>query len=139
MSRALLDSNSGDWAALIPHGDRRRLAKDIPPGLHFAQLHPHKADNGVSATIDGVTVGHLGADLLHYHRPLARAVAAGVEVFAECRLGTLGGREGLLIPRFGPREIEKWAARQIGAHRRCVSEHRRRAARAHRAQPLAKV
>lgn len=125
MSRVLLDAEADEWVAVIPHESREENQRIVPDGIQLVRLHAHKADTGVSVTLDGTTIGHLGADLAYFHRPVQRICAAGLEMYAEAKIMEMHGRYELVIPYIHPQDFMRWAGRKITAHRHHEAEKRR--------------
>lgn len=125
MSRVLLDAETDEWSMVVTHEDREEACAKFPDGIQLVRLHPHKADNGLTLTLDGETIGHLPADLAYFHRPMSRVISAGMTVYAECRVAEFGGRLHLAIPFIAPKDLERWASGKISSYRKHIAMKRR--------------
>ena len=118
MSRVLLDAEDDNWSVVITHDDREETCRAFPDDIQLVRLHAHNADNGVTLTLDGRTIGHLPADLAHFHRVISRLKGSGLDTYAECKVEVYDGRAELVIPYINQRDLTLWAGRKIAAHRR---------------------
>lgn len=121
----LLDAEDDNWSVVITHDDREEACRAFPEDIQLVRMHAHKADNGVTLTLDGATVGHLPADLAYFHRVVNRLSGSGLEMYAECKVEVFGSRAELVIPYISERDLTLWAGRKIAVHRRHEAAKRR--------------
>lgn len=125
MSRVLLDAERDEWSVVVTHDDRELACAEFPEGIQLVQLHPHKADDGITLTLDGKTIGHLPADLAYFYRPVNRIIGAGMTMYAECKVDVINGKSFLVIPYIHPQDLNRWAVNKVSAYRHHLSVKRR--------------
>jgi len=121
----LLDAEMDEWSAVVTHEGREETCAKFPEGIQLVRLHPHKTDDGVSITLDGKTIAHLPADLAYFHRPVSRVVAAGMMMYAECKVDVINGKQYLVIPYIHPHDFDRWAIQQVSRYRKHLAAKRR--------------